>query len=220
MKSSGTRVTILCAVAAAGLAVCLTFERRARVKLDRENENLRRQLSQMESVVAENQRLSNLFAQVNASASRPHEREEGPTAPDQQAKELVRLRGEVETLRQQNREIETLLANTRQLRAARENGLNPQDAGRAANSYNGAAANGPQLEILRAEYWTEKTNMDVAAELRDRIRGDSLKAIASNNLKGDPDFGQVKRLTVVYRFGGVTATNEFREGDYVVLPQE
>ena len=36
----------------------------------------------------------------------------------------------------------------------------------------------------------------------------------------DPEFGQVKPLTVVYRFGGVTMTNEFREGDFVVLPKE
>jgi len=49
---------------------------------------------------------------------------------------------------------------------------------------------------------------------------DTLKAIASNNLKGDPEFGQTKHLTVVYRFGGVTMTNEFREGDVVVLPNE
>jgi len=60
--------------------------------------------------------------------------------------------------------------------------------------------------------------MDVAAELRERIRGDELKAVASNNIKGDPEFGQVKHLTVVYRLAGVTRTNEFREGDLVILP--
>jgi hypothetical protein len=90
----------------------------------------------------------------------------------------------------------------------------------AANSQSATSANGSQLEVLRADYWTEKTNLDVAAELREKIRGDKLKAMASNNLKGDPDFGEVKHLTVVYRFGGVTMTNEFREGDFVVLPKE
>jgi hypothetical protein len=45
-------------------------------------------------------------------------------------------------------------------------------------------------------------------------------AVASNNIKGDPEFGQVKHLTVVYRVGGVLRTNEFREGDVVVLPPQ
>jgi hypothetical protein len=62
--------------------------------------------------------------------------------------------------------------------------------------------------------------MDVVAELQDRVRGNRLKAVASNNIKGDPEFGQVKHLTVVYRVGGVLRTNEFREGDVVVLPPQ
>jgi hypothetical protein len=131
---------------------------------------------------------------------------------------LVRLRGEVETLRQQSKEIETLRANTAEVRATAETAARNLD--QAANSRGTTTANGSQLEVLRADYWTENTNLDVAAELRERIRGDSLKAIASNNLKGDPDFGQTKHLTVVYRFGGMTMTNEFREGDFVVLPKE
>jgi hypothetical protein len=62
--------------------------------------------------------------------------------------------------------------------------------------------------------------MDVVAERRERIRGDGLKAIASNNVKGDPDFGTAKHLTVVYRFGNATFTNEIRDGDFVVLAKE
>jgi hypothetical protein len=80
-------------------------------------------------------------------------------------------------------------------------------------------ASGSQLELLAANYWTDKTNLDVTEELRDGIRGDSVKAIAGNNLKGDPEFGQVKHLTVVYRVGGVIMTNEFRDGDLVILPK-
>ena len=44
--------------------------------------------------------------------------------------------------------------------------------------------------------------------------------IASNRLAGDPDFGHVKDLTVVYRFGGVVQTNQFRGKGNVVLPPE
>ena len=62
--------------------------------------------------------------------------------------------------------------------------------------------------------------MDVTGDLRDRIRGDSLKAIADNDIKGDPEFGQTKRLTVEYKFAGVPMTNEFREGDTMILPPE
>ena len=108
----------------------------------------------------------------------------------------------------------------REVRTAAETALKTRNVNEAANSQSTTTANGSRFELLRADYWTDNTNLDVAAELRERIRGDSLKAIAGNSLKGDPDFGQVKHLTVVYRFGGVTMTNEFREGDFVVLPKE
>ena len=84
---------------------------------------------------------------------------------------------------------------------------------------NYATPNSSQFDVLSAQYWTDKTNLDVAAELRERIRGDSLKAVANNNIKGDPDFGEVKHLTVVYRYGSTLFTNEFREGEFVVLPK-
>lgn len=181
---------------------------------------MRQRLSPMDGLIAENQRLSNLVAQANGSPSRPNGQSAELAGTDERLKELVRLRGEVEGLRQESKELEALRADTRQVRAARENALKAQNAGQAAQSSNGPTSNGSQLEILKADYWTDRTNMDVAAELRERIRGDSLKAVASNNLKGDPEYGQVKHLTVVYRFGGVTRTNEFQEGDLVILPGE
>ena len=220
MKVTRTIATIMCILAAAGLAVCLALERQARLKLDQENNALRQQLSQTDEVLAHNRRLSNLLAQASASPSRPSESVEGASATDERAKELVRLRSEVEALRRQSKEIEALQADTHQVRAARENALKTQRAGSAGTTSYGTTANGSQLDILKAEYWTPNTNMDVAAELRERIRGDGLKAVASNNIKGDPEFGQVKHLTIVYRFGGVTRTNQFRENDLVILPAE
>jgi hypothetical protein len=210
-------VTIICILVAAGLALPLTLERQASLNLERENSRLRQRLSQMGELVAEHQRLSNLVAEENGLTTRPAEIS---LAADELAKELVRLRGEVEALRQQSKEIETLRANTRELRAKAETALKTRDANQTADSHGATTANDSQFELLRADYGTDSTNLDVAAELRERIRGDRLKAIASNNLKGDPDFGQVKHLTVVYRFGGITMTNEFREGDVVVLPKE
>ena len=220
MKSTGTVVGSVCILAAAGLAIGVAVERHAWMELDQANQALRQQLSHLDAVVAENQRLTNLVAQAQGSPTRPNERAEGPAATDERAKELVRLRGEVEVLRQQSKEIATLREDTRQARAAREGGPRTQSAGQAGQGNGGTMSNGSRLEIVKADYWTDNTNMDVAAELRDRIRGDGLKAIASNNLKGDPEFGKTKHLTVVYRFGGVTMTNEFREGDFVVLPKE
>jgi hypothetical protein len=213
------KVTIICFLLSAGLAVCLALERRASLKLEQENSGLRQRLSQMDKLAAENQRLSNLIAEANGLPARTSRPAEASLAADDPANELVRLRGEVEALRQQSKELESLRANTREVRVAAETALKTRNTNQAANSQSATPANGSQFELLRADYGTERTNLDVAAELRERIRGDSLKAIASNNLKGDPEFGQVKHLTVVYRVGGITITNEFREGDFVVLPK-
>jgi hypothetical protein len=211
---------ILCILAAAVLAVCLTFERQASAKLYADNNALLWQLRQMDELLAENQRLSNLVAIVHTSPSRANEPSAAASSVDEPAKELARLRADVEMLRQQSKEIETLRADTLEVRAAAESAVKTKNASHLANGSQSGSANASQFELVSADYWTEKTNLDVAAELRERIRGDSLKAIASNNLKGDPDFGQVKHLTVVYRSGGNVFTNEFREGDFVVLPKE
>ena len=213
-------ITIALIPVAAGLAIYLALESQTALKLSHDNDDLRQRLSQMDDLTAENQRLSNLVTQMDSIPSRPGRAAAANemSAPGDEA-ELVRLRGEVEELRTQTREIENLRANTREARAAAETALRTK-GNQATYGQAAATANGSQLEVLSADYGTDKTNLDVSAELRARIRGDSLKAMASNNLKGDPDFGQVKHLVVVYRFGGVTLTNEFREGDVVVLPKE
>jgi len=218
MRTTSATLNITCILSAAGLAIWVAVERQARFQLDQENKTLLQQLSPMDELLAENQRLSNLVAQANGPQTGRNEQLKALSVPDERAKELIRLRGEVESLRQQAKEIETLREDTRQVRAAREDNLKTQKAGQATISNSGLASNGSQLEIVKAEYGTDRTNMDVAAELRERIRGDELKAVASNNIKGDPEFGQVKHLTVVYRLAGVTRTNEFREGDLVILP--
>jgi hypothetical protein len=173
---------------------------------------LRQQLSQMDNLLAENQRLSAMVTPVDeARPGELLETEAGSNEP-----ELARLRNEVDALQQQYKELETLRADTVQARAAPDH--KRHNAGRAANGGNGA--DGADFEILSAQYWTANTNMDVADELQDRVRGNRLRALASNNIKGDPEYGQTKRLTVVYRVGSVVRTNEFREGDMIVLPQE
>jgi hypothetical protein len=209
-------VTILCIPIAVGLAVWLGLDLRASLKLNEENNSLRQQMSQMPKLLAENERLSNSAAEKDGSLPSPNRAAE-PFPATNESMELVRLRGEVKALQQQNREIQELQANTRETRAAAETAMTATSLNSAAGA---TSANRSGFELLSANYWTASTNLDVTAELRKRIRGDTLKAIASNNLKGDPEFGQTKQLTVVYRLGGVTKTNEFREGDVVMLPNE
>lgn len=124
----------------------------------------------------------------------------------------------MEAFHQQSDDIQSLRSDTVATRAALEEAAKVRRASRLASRTNPSAANGAPFEILEASYGTDRTNMDVIAELNDRIRGGSLKMVANNNLAGDPDFGHVKSLTVVYRFSGAVLTNQFREGDVVILP--
>jgi hypothetical protein len=133
-------------------------------------------------------------------------------------KELVRLRGEVAALRQQSKEIEALREDTRQVRAAQSSGPAPQSAGQAATMSSGTATNGAPFEILKAEYWTDNARLDVTGQLTAKLGGAVTNVAANNDLAGDPDLGHTKRLTVVYQVGGVAVTNEFREGQPVILP--
>jgi hypothetical protein len=213
-------LSIICTLAAAGLAIRAVVEHEARVTLDQQNGALRERLSQMDQVIAENQRLSNLVAQASGPPSLPSERSEAPSGTDDRLQELVHLRGEVEVLRQQSKEIETLREDTRQARAVQNNGPVTPSAGQAAGMSSGMTTNGPGLQILSAEYWTENARLDVTAALAAKFSSDPLKAVANNDLNGDPDLGHTKNLTVVYQVGGVTRTNEFREGQPVILPGE
>jgi hypothetical protein len=220
MKLTRTIFIIICLLAAAGLALRVAAERETRIRLDQQGSALREQLSQMDQVIAENQRLSNLVAQAKDSPARPTSRPEVPLSTDVRSKELVRLRGEVEALRQQSKEIAALREDTRQVRAAQNSVPVTQSAGQVAATSSGTATNGSQFEILKAEYWTEKATLDVTGELTRKVLGEATNVVANNDLKGDPDLGHTKRLTVVYRIGDVTRTNEFREGQPVIFPGE
>jgi len=134
-----------------------------------------------------------------------------------QARELVRLREEVRVLNQQTNEIESLRGEVYQVRSAMEDGANGQNSGRTAN---GTTPNSSRLQILEAYYWTPNKVIEVTKQLNDRVVGDRLEIIAGNDLSGDPEYGQVKTLTVLYKFDGVTMTNEVREGGLMVIPEE
>jgi hypothetical protein len=122
MKANSVILSVICAAAAAGVAIWLVAEHQARFRLGEENKARRQQLDQMVRLVAEHERLSNLVAQANHSQSQP----------DDRLKELLRLRGEVGVLRQQGKELETLRNENRQVRAALESRLKPQRVAPAA----------------------------------------------------------------------------------------
>jgi len=220
MRTIAAKLNLFCTVIAVGLIVCLFGEHRAWSRVNRTNSDLRVQLSQMDALLADNQRLLASFPTRGSRSSQPNHESDAVTSMDEPMKELLRLRGEAEALRQESKAIAALREDARKTRLTREARAN-SNSGRSDQTQNSKTdSSGSQLEILQAIYWTQNSQVDVTDELRDRIHDDSLKAIASNNLKGDPEEGQVKNLTVVYRYGGVTVTNQFREGALVVLPPE
>ncbi|MDQ5985102.1 MAG: hypothetical protein CSYNP_00806 [Syntrophus sp. SKADARSKE-3] len=74
------------------------------------------------------------------------------------------------------------------------------------------------LELIKAEYWTEKVRLDVTEEIRALVSDNKIVTIASNDIKEDPDFGTVKKLTIEYKLDGVSETKVFNEGDEVRIP--
>jgi len=219
MKATGILVSVYL-LTAVGLAACLMVERQACLKLSEQNDAVRHQLDKMAGLTAENQRLSNLLAQAKAPHMHQDETAGGNVAPDDRREELARLRSEVEALRQQSKDVESLRADTRATQEALKEAHEAQRASRMAAHPDAGDTNSAAFEVLEAYYGTDRTSLEVSAALNDRIRNGSLKAVAGNRLMGDPDFGQVKNLTIVYRFGGMVMTNQFREGDIIILPPE
>jgi RNA polymerase sigma factor (sigma-70 family) len=80
---------LVSAVVVAAVATPLAIQQRAQNQLRSQNESLRAQLQQLTDLEAENARLSNLLAQAQAAP------------PDVRMDELLRLRGEVGSLRRQ-----------------------------------------------------------------------------------------------------------------------
>ena len=99
-------------VAAALLAMLLIMEHGATKKLRQESQVLRQQLAQSGGLSQENQRLSNLLAQASAPAS---------PLPEDQLRELLRLRGQASLLRRQQSGFQTVQTANPSLRAGSSN---------------------------------------------------------------------------------------------------
>ncbi len=100
LMNAKLKVGIVTAVVVAGVATPLAIQERARRDLHAENAALRRQNDELTPLASENQRLSNLLAQTQAT----------PAAQTNPSSELLKLRGEVGRLREENRELARLKA--------------------------------------------------------------------------------------------------------------
>jgi hypothetical protein len=219
MKASGM-VLPICLFLAAGLGFGVWQDSRAVRNLDAANGRLRAQLGRRAELERDGLELSNQLAQAQA-------RREGGGATsgtnfvaDERRDELVRLRKEIETFQQESNELVSLRADTRAAHDALAVVREAQHAARKARQRAAANLSDAPMEVLQASYGTSETNLDVTDALNARVKKGSLKTIAGNQLEGDPSSGKTKQLTVIYRLGQTVVTNQFREGDLVILPPD
>jgi len=115
MTMTKLQIGIVGAVLAGGVAAPLIMESRSQTELRQTRAALKAQGDELTAKVAENERLSNLLAhaadtqQLNST----------------QSAELLRLRGEVGSLRRQTNELASLQADYQRLRAAAGNAATP-----------------------------------------------------------------------------------------------
>lgn len=201
------RTLVVCTTAFVGIAIWLVVEHQARQKQSREIVALQQRLDQMtERVTEANGKMFNLVTKMRQLQVQRTD----------QADELAHLRDEVKILSLQSNEIEALRGEV--YRADGDGGT--QSVEPSATAGKTTPSNPSRLQILEAYYWTQNRALDVTEQLRRRITGDNLEVIAGNDMGGDPEYGQVKTLTVLYKFDGMMMTNEVREGEVMALPGE
>jgi RNA polymerase sigma factor (sigma-70 family) len=96
LMNAKLKVGIVTAVVVAGVATPLAIHERTQRDLRAENAALRRQIDELSPLAAENERLANLLAQRAAAPV---------VAQTEPSSELLKLRGEVGRLREENREL-------------------------------------------------------------------------------------------------------------------
>ncbi len=97
--NSAFKLALVAAVIAGSAAAPLVIKHRANARLGGQNDSLLQQTGRLAELSAENQRLSNLVAQLDR-----------PAVSDEQLAELLRLRGQIGPLRKAVGEVEQLRA--------------------------------------------------------------------------------------------------------------
>lgn len=110
-----TKLTVLGGLMVLAVAGPLVVQHKDRARLLAENVDLRQQLDELTQLRTENERLSNLLAQANDKQGLPND----------SLNELLRLRGEVGQLREQNKAMDQLRQQLRGAQAANGNGIDP-----------------------------------------------------------------------------------------------
>ncbi len=214
MRTGSVITCIFCAGTVVGLAIWLAVEHQARLRLLGEHNALEQQLGQMAGLIAENERLSHLVAQVPPPQS----------PPDDQSRELLRLRGEAGVLRQQARELEAVRSENRQARAALESRLTSQATGAAKATatadywprdswaFTGYAT--PDA-ALQTSFWAA-SNGDVKA-LMASATGD-VRQMMEKDLAGRPDAeASIKAMDEVSDIKSVRVLSREPQGDDTVV---
>ena len=160
MKVNSVISSVLSIAAVVGLAIWLALEHQARLRLGEEHRTLEQQLKQLAGLIAENEQLSNLVARANRPQS----------LPDDQSRELLRLRGEAGVLRRQSKELEAVRNENLQARAALESNPKTQSVATAK-----AAAT--------ADYWPRDSWAFTGYASPDAVLQTSLWAANNGDLK-------------------------------------
>jgi hypothetical protein len=106
MTATKLKLAIVGTIAVVAIAAPVIVQHQSMSRLREENRILQEQQSNFAQLASENERLSNLVAQANRA----------PALEQDQVRELLRLRGEVASLRQQSKELALMQKENRELR--------------------------------------------------------------------------------------------------------
>jgi hypothetical protein len=82
-----------------------------------------------------------------------------------------------------------------------------------------ARLKGPKLVVKKARYGVPNgKSKDVTEKVAELVSGDTLNVVATNDLFGDPEIGQPKRLTVDYTLDGKPESKFVAEQEMLVIP--
>jgi hypothetical protein len=195
---------------AAGVATPLMIQHSAEATLRAENQSLRRQVDQLAQLTAENERLSNLVAQSKQ-----------PVPPSgEPSRELLRLRGAVSLLRQQNQGLAKLLSDREQTASPAEfqpssawvdSGNATPEAAAATFAWAIKTGNKDKLaEVLASEPGQANTNLAPVVEDITKDFQPLMAAIDASRLILTDD-SQPDQVTYWYQ-------SRFKDGHTVVSP--
>ena len=183
MRRNSVLTSIFIVGAVAVLAIWVAVEHLARLTVAEEHQALKQQLDQMTCLIARNEQLSNVVAKATPPQS----------LPDDQTRELLRLRGVLGVLRQQTRELQTVRDENRQARVAPESSLRSQ--------------NGATNAAATADYWPRDSWAFTGYASPDAALQTSLWAANHGDLKAlaASTAGDVQKLMEA-EFGGKSET--------------